>query len=264
MHELSQERVLPLLRTQHYGRSLDFRPSTGSTNDDAKDAAAMAAPRGHVVIADVQHKGRGSQGRVWSSPDDGDLYLSIVERPNIAFAQLPPLTLAVGLGVAEAVDALLGLDAQRTKVKWPNDVQVDGKKCAGILIEATALGAELQSVVIGIGLNVNRTAFEPELSQQATSLRLQRAGHARLDRTLALAALLLHVERWVERFTSEGPESVSAALRQRLAMLDLPARCGEVHGIVRGVAGSGALLMETDSGLRELISGRLLPTNTPE
>jgi BirA family transcriptional regulator, biotin operon repressor / biotin---[acetyl-CoA-carboxylase] ligase len=262
MHELDPASLLPLLQTERYGRSLDFRASTGSTNDDAKAAASQQAPRGHVVVADSQHKGRGSNGRVWSSPDDGDLYLSIVERPAIAFAQLPPLTLAVGLGVAETVDAMLPSRNTRSQVKWPNDVLVDGKKCAGVLVEATSTGTELQSVVIGIGLNVNRSVFESELTGQATSLRLQRPESGRIRRTGVLAELLLRVEQWVERFATEGPSAVVPAVRERLALLNQPARCGDVYGVVRGVSETGALLMETETGIRALIAGRLLPAES--
>jgi BirA family biotin operon repressor/biotin-[acetyl-CoA-carboxylase] ligase len=260
VHELDHARLRPLLRTQRYGHSLDFRRSTDSTNDDAKQAASQGAPRGHVVIADTQHRGRGSQGRRWSSTDDGDLYLSIVERPEIAFAHLPPLTLAVGLGVAETVDHLLAVGPGHSRIKWPNDILIDDKKCAGILIEATAVGAELQSVVIGIGLNVNRMAFDEELSAQATSLRLQRADQQPVDRGIALAELLLRVEAWVERFARDGSECVAHAVHARMALRDQRAQCGEVSGIVRGVSASGALLMETATGLREVIAGRLLRT----
>ncbi|HEX2678112.1 MAG TPA: biotin--[acetyl-CoA-carboxylase] ligase [Polyangiales bacterium] len=259
---LEGARVFAQLRTQRYGRSLDLRHVTDSTNDDARQAALGGAPNGHVVVADAQRHGRGSQGRDWSSPHGEDLYLSIVDRPSVAFAALPPLTLAVGLGVAEAVDALRGDAgaAAPSRVKWPNDVQIDRKKCAGILIEATASGGgELQSLVIGIGLNVNRTEFPSELSALATSLRLQHAQQRPLDRTAALCTLLDHVERWVDRFAQEGAESVTRALASRLALLGERASCGEVRGIVRGVSPGGALRMETEHGVREIIAGRLLP-----
>jgi BirA family biotin operon repressor/biotin-[acetyl-CoA-carboxylase] ligase len=260
-HELAPEAVLPRLVTRRYGRSLELRETTDSTNDDAKQAATNGAALGHVVVADAQTRGRGSQGRDWSSPSGEDLYLSIVERPPVPVAALPPLTLAVGLGVAEAVDRLLGREhgSSSSRVKWPNDVQLDGKKCAGVLIEATASGSELASLVIGIGLNVNRSAFPSDLADSATSLRLSHPSRQRFDRAQVLGELLARVETWVERFCSEGAEHVVRALSDKLALRDQRAVCGEVRGIVRGVSPSGALRMETPQGMRELIAGRLLP-----
>ena len=100
MLELTPERVVPALSTARYGRSLRSLASTGSTNDDARADGAAGAVRGHVVLADVQTRGRGSNGRSWESPAGLDLYLSIVDRPPLTLPQLPPLTLAAGSGCA--------------------------------------------------------------------------------------------------------------------------------------------------------------------
>jgi len=246
------------LRTLRYGRSIVSLVQTGSTNDEARAAALRGAPDGHVVCAEQQLRGRGSSGRSWSSPPGLDLFVSIVDRPAIALPQLPPLTLAVGLGVARAVEALLTAAAQ-VQVKWPNDVLLNGKKCAGILVEASTSGTTVDSLVIGIGLNVNRLEFEPELRDIATSLRAERPGHAALDRTQALAELLAAVELQVDRFAALGPATIVADLAPRLALIGQRARCGEVEGVVAGVSPAGALLMRTESGTRELHAGRLLP-----
>ncbi|HKP57456.1 MAG TPA: biotin--[acetyl-CoA-carboxylase] ligase [Polyangiales bacterium] len=246
-----------LLRTERYGRSFVSLAETGSTNDAARTAALGGAPNGHVVSAEQQLQGRGSNGRAWSSPPGLDLFVSIVDRPAIALPQLPPLTLAVGLGVAQAVDALLR--ASPAQVKWPNDVLLHGKKCAGILVEASTSGVTVESLVIGIGLNVNRLEFEPELREIATSLRAERPGHAELDRAQVLAQLLASVEAQVDRFVALGPSVIVAELARRLALIGQRARCGDVFGVVLGVSPGGALLMRTETGVRELHAGRLLP-----
>ncbi len=253
---LSTSAVKAQLRTAYYGHSLRLLDETSSTNDQAKRDADSGAVRGHTVVADAQLAGRGSQGRSWSSPKGQDLYVSIVDRPAMAFADLPPLTLAVGLGVSDAVDALLG--RARSQVKWPNDVWIDRKKCAGILIEASASGSTLDSIVIGIGLNVNRDAFPEDLERSATSLRLVSAERAAIERTEALSTLLFHVEAWVERFVARGPRALIEPLEARLAMRGERARCGDLVGVVRGIAASGALRFEAASGVREMVSGRLL------
>jgi BirA family biotin operon repressor/biotin-[acetyl-CoA-carboxylase] ligase len=255
--DLSPARLATLLRTRSYGRSLEVLEQTDSTNDDARRAALAGAVSGHAVLADRQTAGRGSQGRSWSSPGGLDLYVSIVERPSLSLAELPPLTLAVGLGVAGAVDELLGAVAPMARVKWPNDVWLDGKKCAGVLIEASSQGEQLHSLVIGIGLNLNRQDFAGELADSATSLRAQRPAQPPLDRGVALAVLLAHVEDWVTRFTVEGAAAVASALDARLAMLGETVRCGALEGRLIGVSRAGAALIETASGPCEAFAGRL-------
>jgi BirA family transcriptional regulator, biotin operon repressor / biotin---[acetyl-CoA-carboxylase] ligase len=260
--DLDPQRLTAVLRTQRYGRSLRVLSMTGSTNDDAKQDAAQGAVDGHVVLADAQRDGRGSQGRAWASPAGTDLYLSIVARPNLPLASLPPLTLAVGLGVAEAAELLLGDSACRAEVKWPNDVWLGGKKCAGILVEtssaANAAGPEAAvPVVIGIGLNVNRLQWPEELRDLATSLRAAAPGGRAFDRAQVLAALLSSVERWVDRLVREGPAAVTRALDARLAMRGARVRCGDVEGVLLGVAENGALRIATERGPREVLAGRI-------
>jgi BirA family biotin operon repressor/biotin-[acetyl-CoA-carboxylase] ligase len=262
--DLAAPRVQALLGTTRMGRSLRIVPSTESTNDDARRDAFEGAVDGHVVVADSQRSGRGSHGRVWVSPAGEDLYLSIVARPPLTLAELSPLTLAVGLGVAQAVETILGGNTQAL-VKWPNDVRIGGKKCAGILVEASSVGAELGALVIGIGLNVNRRSWPEELQPTATSLWL--AAHpaaARFDRARVLAELLLAVEHWVDQFIAHGGTPIAAALETRLAMRGERVRCGGIVGTLVGVAPSGAVRIATESGLRELIAGRLESALGPE
>lgn len=257
---LDLDRVARELHTQRYGRSIAYRALTTSTNDDAREAQNAGAPAGHVVIADAQSAGRGSRGRPWLSPVGTDLYLSIVDRLPLALAELPPLTLAVGLGVADAVDQLLtGSGAAPAQVKWPNDVLIAGKKCAGILIEASTGTPGGDALVIGIGLNVNRTQFPAELEASATSLRASSSSVAELDRSYALQVLLERVEQRVDAFVQQGAAATVQALLPRLALLGQAARCDDVEGLVRGVEPTGALLFETGRGLQQVVAGRLTP-----
>lgn len=253
--DLTAHRIAQLLRTRRYGRSLEVRAETDSTNDDARAALESGAPDGHVIVADRQRRGRGARGRRWDSPGGRDLYLSIATRVPIELASLPPLTLAVGLGLAHVADTFVP-DAD-VAVKWPNDLLVNGKKCAGVLIEATTRGATLEGVVIGIGLGVNRERFEGELSSSATSLRIARG--AALDRAEVLALLLEQVEQEVDRFVVDGVAGLLPRLDARLAFRGVRVRCDDVEGIVRGLAPSGALRLETPSGVREMLTGTLRP-----
>ena len=151
-------RVASLLTTRLYGRSLEVLAETGSTNDDARAAAERGVPRGHVVVADAQRSGRGARGAVWVSPPGTDLYVSIVERLELAPREVATLTLAVGLGdtredvLAAYADVPAGEDAEpREDPDQPDRVRIgnayaclsfsltDGR-VSGILLGST--GAE--------------------------------------------------------------------------------------------------------------------------
>lgn len=254
--DLYLERVESLLETKRFGRSIEIRESTDSTNDDARNAAQAGAVDGHVVVADSQQRGRGARGRSWSSPKGSDLYLSIVTHSTLPLAEVAPLTLAVGLAVAETVQSFIS-PGRRAELKWPNDVWVDRKKIAGILLEGVSQGSSALPVIVGIGLNVNRRDFPDGLDTPPTSLALE-AG-APLDRAVVLAGLLARVEHWFDTFVHGGKEPVIAALNDRLCLRGERARCDDVEGEVLGVAASGALRLLVGGKERELYAGTLRP-----
>ncbi len=253
--DLIATNVASRLRARRYGRSIDVRMETDSTNDDAREALERGAPDGHVVVADQQRRGRGARGRRWDSPAGTDLYLSIVARVPLELSKLPPLTLAVGLGLARAAETL----APHTDVavKWPNDLLIDGLKCAGVLVEASARGTSVEGVVIGIGLDVNRVAFEEELADLATSLRL--ATGLVQDRATVLARVLDHVEDEVDRFVEHGVSALIPRVDAKLALRGSRVRCDEVEGVVLGLAPTGALRLQTATGIRDVVAGSLRP-----
>ncbi len=218
---------------------------TASTNDDALNAGLGGAPSGTVYVADLQTRGRGSHGRRWESPGGDDLYLSCLLR--LEDSPSPTLTLAAGLAVAETASAVTGRSAA---IKWPNDIWLQGRKVAGILVEARRAGRETLAV-IGIGLNVNRLDFG-DLS--ATSLRLAK-GHA-LSRPEVLRDLLAALDRTVTR-CQQSPTEVVGEVASHLALLDQEALLDGVPGIVRGVMPDGALSFEVAGVTRAAYAGRL-------
>ncbi|MFO0682531.1 MAG: biotin--[acetyl-CoA-carboxylase] ligase [Sandaracinus sp.] len=240
-----------------------MRARTGSTNDDAREAALAGAPRGHVVVADTQEQGRGSHGRVWSSPAGVDLYLSIVERLPLEPAVLPTVTLAVGLGVTDAIAALVPEIATRVRVKWPNDAWIDRRKVAGVLVESSSTGAAQGPVVIGIGLGVNRLAWPEELTGQATSLlevgRALHGGRAPFDRNEVLAELLASVERAVDALLERGVAATIARLEERLALVGEHVDVDGLRGTLLGLTPSGALRIADGQHERVVFSGTLRP-----
>ena len=184
---------------------------TGSTNDDARTWAAEGARDGAVVIADAQERGRGRHGRVWSTPAGESLAMSVVLRPRVLPNQLAPIALVAGLAVRSAIAARV----DGAMVKWPNDVVLEGRKIAGILVEASLASTRVEHVVVGIGVNVARRDFPEELI--ATSLAL--AGADDLDRgTLALDildALDREVSAWLL-----APSSIGRRLQPFDALAD--------------------------------------------
>jgi BirA family transcriptional regulator, biotin operon repressor / biotin---[acetyl-CoA-carboxylase] ligase len=200
---------------------------TTSTNDRARALAIAGAPHGTLVTAEVQTAGRGRQGRTWTAPPGTSLLLSLVLR------QVDPLlSLRAGLAVAD-------LAGSGARVKWPNDVLLDGRKVAGILAEGRP---QEGWAVLGIGVNA---ALEPdELVAGAGTL-----GRARGELDAALMELLLALERRLR----EPAEACVTALSERDALLGQPVTWAGGSGIGAGIDASGALRIRLDDGGETLL-----------
>jgi BirA family biotin operon repressor/biotin-[acetyl-CoA-carboxylase] ligase len=197
--------IVELLGTLWLGRNWLHLPECASTNDEASQWARGGAPHGAVVVADCQTAGRGRQGRTWHAAPGESLCFSVVLRPTLPVRDLPPITLAVGVAVAETVTRF----AATPTLKWPNDVLIAGKKVAGILTETSSQGERADHVIVGIGVNLNVAAFPSELLPIATSLHLFRGRP--VDRMHFTAVLCERLENWYEHFLSDGPEHIKSA-----------------------------------------------------
>lgn len=140
--------------------------SLSSTNDEAARQAKSGAQEGLCVVAGQQTKGRGRRGRIWHSPADAGLYLSLILKPKFERQKLPLITLAAAVSVSDAIKEAYDL---QTDIKWANDIHADGKKLSGILAETVETRNEL-IVVLGIGINLKKDAIAPELLETATSI----------------------------------------------------------------------------------------------
>jgi BirA family biotin operon repressor/biotin-[acetyl-CoA-carboxylase] ligase len=217
-----------------------------STNDEAARLARAGASHGTIVVAESQRAGRGREGRAWQSPKGLGLYLSAIVRPPLPLAMVPPMTLAIGIGVCDAVRAC-GAEAH---LKWPNDLLVRGKKLAGVLVEAQSQGPRLEAVIVGIGVNL-RGELPSELSETAITLE-EAAGHV-IDRDRFLQGLLEHLEHWIDRYAASGLPSVNTAWEERMAK-HVIARASTlantiVQGEMAGLDGDGSLLLRDDAGM---------------
>jgi BirA family transcriptional regulator, biotin operon repressor / biotin---[acetyl-CoA-carboxylase] ligase len=208
---------------------------TDSTNARARELAGRGAPDGTLVTATEQSAGRGRQGRTWSAPAGRALLCSVVVRE-------PPrlLPLAAGAAVAEVV-------GPSARIKWPNDVLVDGRKVAGILVEGRP---QEGWAVLGIGLNVAlRVAdFPAELRDRAGTLGLDPSA---IEPTLGV--LLRALERWVDG----GVEPLLEAVRARDALLGQEVRWAGQTGVGAGIDGDGRLVVRTDGEQVALDAGEV-------
>jgi BirA family biotin operon repressor/biotin-[acetyl-CoA-carboxylase] ligase len=231
------------------GWTLVALQSAGSTNDEAARLAEAGAAEGTVVWAREQTGGRGRRGRHWASPL-GNLYSSAVLRPDCPAARAAELGFVAALAVADIVPA-----GRELRLKWPNDVLVDGGKVAGILPEsAIGAGGTAEHVVMGIGVNVGFAPSLPEMRYPGACLG--GTVEAALERlTAALAARLAHWRR-------EGFEPVRAEWLAKAGPLGLEVdvRLGDelVRGRFAGMDREGALLLDTVTGPRRIVAGELL------
>ena len=213
----------------------------GSTNERAKELAAAGAPHGTLVTADEQSAGRGRQGRAWSAPAGSSILASLVLHD---FDELLPLVASVA--VAEACEAA-GVNCS---IKWPNDVWIDGRKVAGILVEGRP---QEGWAVLGVGLNVSTTSDQmpEELRDIATSLEI--ASRRSPSREALLEALLATLESRL----ADDHATLLAAWAERDALRGREVRWDTGQGIAAGVDDSGALLVDTAEGRVALDAGEV-------
>jgi BirA family biotin operon repressor/biotin-[acetyl-CoA-carboxylase] ligase len=224
---------------------------TTSTNDVARHQGRAQAREGFVVAASRQTRGRGRIGRSWDSTAQLGLYVSILLRPKMALAETGQLTILASVAAADAVEALCGL---RPQIKWPNDLIVEGRKLAGLLIETEPRGHELGFAVIGIGINVRHRVedFSSTAGGQATSLLM---ATGRLHRRADLLVALLHA--FEKRLGAPFQEVRTAWAASSLTLgqrVSLTTARGIRYGQALGLNESGALLLRNEAGEIEVVT----------
>ena len=226
----NREQIAARLSTAWAGRPTVYLEETGSTNDDIFELAAQGYPHGTLAVTARQTAGKGRRGRTWLSPPEGNIYMSILLRPDLRPDLTPMLTVVMALSACQAANDLLGREnapqaagaaprereaapqfsaasAQaasapdrlcRFGIKWPNDivVSVNGgpyRKICGILTEMRMEDSEISAITIGIGLNVNQTEFPAEIAQNATSIAV--ALGRKINRASLAASVWNHFEK---------------------------------------------------------------------
>jgi BirA family transcriptional regulator, biotin operon repressor / biotin---[acetyl-CoA-carboxylase] ligase len=237
------------------GRRVEWHTTIGSTMTEASRLAAEGAPSGTVVGADEQTAGVGRRGRSWHSEPATGLYISVILRLALDPAIMPVVTLALGLAVTEAILKATDLSCD---LRWPNDVLIQSKKCAGILTQL-----ESSAIIAGIGMNVNHSRFPEELSGIATSLRI--ASGRTHSRERLLLELLPAIDRYCVLLENDGRAPILEMFSRASSYVSGRRVCVDqdgstLLGTTAGLAESGFLLLRGDDGRdHQIVAGGVRP-----
>jgi len=244
------------LKTKIFGREVVSYKKIGSTNDIAYELAEKGMKEGLVIFAEEQAKGKGRHGRTWASPQKTGIYMSCLLRPAMTPNEIPRVTLLAALAVAKSIKRMTSLDA---RIKWPNDILINGKKVCGILTEMRAEQDRIDFIILGIGVNVN-TDME-HLPKGATSLKAE-FSHAGRDEKISRVDIardiLTGLEEEYLRLKDKGFEPIieqwklmSAILGERIKVV-MQDRTFE--GLAHTIDPDGALVVRLDSGVLQKVS----------
>lgn len=255
---MTKDELESRIHTKYIGRCVYYSPEIDSTNTWAKRLAEEGAPDGTLTTADTQTAGRGRRGRAWKSPEGTSVSMTLLLYPKLEPVKAPMLTIVMGLAVVQGIRKALGVD---TKIKWPNDAVLNGKKLCGILTEMSAQIDYINYVVIGTGININQTSFPEEIQEIATSLALE-LGHP-VSRAEVTAAVLEAFEEDYEKFLAAGDLSgLKEEYEAVLANKDQPVRVLDpkepFEGVALGITPTGELCVQkADGTIAEVHSGEV-------
>lgn len=254
---LNEQELKNFRRSGWIGEKIVYYPVTDSTNTQAKRLAEEGADHGTLVVAGRQEAGRGRRGRFWESPENDGIFMTVILRPDFKPKKASMLTIVAAMAVAKAIQASYGLPA---KIKWPNDIILNGKKICGILTEMNTEIEEINYVVIGIGINVSNQKFEGEAADIATSIAIESGRH--IHRASLIGAVWEWFEAYYDRFCTAGDLSgIKEEYNRCLANKDRQVRILDpkepFDGVARGILDTGELLVETEHGRKEVSSGEV-------
>ena len=259
------------LGTRLIGRRLAVWDRVSSTNDLALRAASSRANEGLVVLAESQHQGRGRRGRSWSAPHGTSILMSFLVFPPELRGCLDGLTALGAVAVAEVVEKWTGF---ATQIKWPNDVRVQGKKLAGVLVEVDRTGG----VVIGIGLNVNLP--RSELPDELADITLSMADLTKktLDRSEVVRDLIRRLDDWYHEELNDQSSQLAAAWKSRSehpgTIVCVETEQGSIEGLVIDLDLKEGLILERPDQIdlvripailiRSMTARKLLESSDPD
>ena len=246
--------IAPYLRTQWLGRNYLYETEVTSTNTLLKVQAEKGAPHGMVIAAGNQTAGKGRLGRKWSSAPYSGIWYSLLLRPEFPPQMAGVITLTAAVSVVQALEKF----QVPAKIKWPNDILLNGKKLCGILSEMRGDMDHIQWIVVGIGVNLTATAetMPEEIRSVATSLTM--SGYGEIPQNQLAAEILNCMEDNYCLLCEEGFMQLQEQWMAHGSFLGeqitVSTTRGQKEGIFRGIDGDGCLLMETAAGDMERIA----------
>lgn len=237
------------LKTERFGRNIDYHVVCTSTQPIAHQQAQSGAPDGTVILSEEQTAGKGRLARAWTSTQGKGIWMSVVIRPDIPPTKAPQFTLLAAVAVARAIEEVTDV---RAEIKWPNDLLINGKKCTGILTELQADIDRVHAIILGIGVNVNQQLadFPEEIQSIASSIQMITGYH--VDRAKLVAQILFHLEVYSDMYVEHGfaPlkilwESYSCTLGKRIKAIMVHQ---QIEGTALGITDDGVLQVKTDDG----------------
>lgn len=254
---LSENELRSIRKTRWIGENIYYYDVTDSTNLRANRLAEEGAPHGTLVVADAQEAGRGRRGRAWDSVGGISIYMTLLLKPDIDSANASMLTLVAAMAVSEGIRRVTGLDA---KIKWPNDIVVNGKKVCGILTEMSAQMDYVNHIVIGIGINVHNESFPEEIASTATSLLIESG--KRWNRAELIEAVWEAFEDYYEVYLAT--QDLKGLRNGYDALLVNKGQCVRVldpkepfEGVAQGVTDRGELIVDTWESRKLVSSGEV-------
>jgi BirA family biotin operon repressor/biotin-[acetyl-CoA-carboxylase] ligase len=255
---LSATEISNNLKSRLMGKVIHSFNTVKSTNDIAHQLAEKGATEGTIVTAEKQTLGKGRLGRSWHSPEKMGIYISIILRPKSTPDKAPGISVMSALAVAEVLKKYC---PGKVRIKWPNDVLLDGRKVAGVLTELDAEKNKINHVVVGLGINVNQTAkeFPANIRLTATSVRIETGRET--SRVGLLKETLQVFEKEYRQYRKSQLSKSLSRIRKFSSLLNQNVSIQSGSEIIAGKAvdidKTGSLIMETESGRRVISSGEV-------
>jgi BirA family biotin operon repressor/biotin-[acetyl-CoA-carboxylase] ligase len=254
---ITAKEILNNLSTNIFGKDIFFHQVVTSTQKIATEMAMSGAAEGTVIVAEEQTEGRGRLQRKWHTPSGNSVAMSIIIRPRILLNSTPHFTLLVAVSIVKAIKDISTLNP---KIKWPNDILINGKKSVGILTELNAEADQINFLIVGIGINVNQSIDDlpEEIQNIATSLAIE-AGK-KFRRAELIRSILTNLEYFYEKYIKEGFTSIKDIWEKESCTIGekiiAKTSLETIEGRAVGITNDGILMLEDKEGnIHNIISG---------
>lgn len=196
---ITASEILSRNQASWVGKSIEYFEVTDSTNQRIYDFAEKGREEGLLAVAEEQTGGKGRRGRSWVSPPGTGIWMSLLLRPKVEPQKASMVTIVAALAMTKAMEKITGMEI---RIKWPNDVVLNGKKVCGILTEMSAELEEIHYIIVGIGINANTESFPEDIQDRATSIYLESG--KKIERAAFIAEFCVQFEQYYERFLEMG------------------------------------------------------------